>query len=354
MTPSAAKRPRRGSQARRVSAAWVWLPVVGTILFLWLRIFSAPVAQVGNAAPDPPAPPRLGGADLRQSSAVSPSRVLTGAPILAASAAEAVLAGVSDAGSGDEPEVKSQAVEAMVSGLGTDDGYHLLDLVASRSPGAASEEFCALLLQRLAATDAEGLERWAREAPEGALQTAAFTSLALERCREDEAGAVTWARGLGTSSAENAAAIQVAIERARTEPAQALDLVAGLPASTDRDEGLAHCVAQWAANAPAEAATWAEAVADGALRARLLSRVVVAMADSDPRSAAELAAVALPPGREQAGAAVAVAQRWGQRDADAARVWVGMFPDADLRQDGLAALEPVAGRAAEADPAGGN
>lgn len=278
---------------------------------------------------------------------------MTGAPIPAASAAEAVLAGVADAGSGDEPEVKNQAVEAVVNGLGTDDGYHLLDLVASR-PAAASEEFCALLLQRLAATDANGLERWARGTPEGTLQTAAFTTLALERCREDEAGAMAWARGLGTSSAEKAAAIQVAIERARSEPAQALDLAAGLPASADRDECLAHCVAQWAANAPTEAAAWAGAVADGALRARLLSRVVVAMADSDPQSAAKLAAVALPPGREQARAAVAVAQRWGQRDADAARGWVDMFPDADLRQDGLAALEPVTGQAAKADPAGGN
>ena len=228
-----------------------------------------------------------------------------------------------------------------MDGLDRDEGLHLLSLMSARPPGEGSEEFAVLLLHRLAGADADGLEQWARGLPEGTMCAAAFTAVALQRSDRDGPGAVAWARGLGNSNAETTAALQVATELAGVEPAEALDLAARMPASEERDQCLVHCVAQWAAAEPSAAATWAGAVENEELRARLLSRAVTAMADQDPGAAADWTAVALPPGPVQAGAAVAVAQRWAQRDPEAAQSWAAGFPDARLREDVGRALDQV-------------
>ena len=343
--PETAMASQQAGRVPRATSGWagrlILLPALGSLLLLWLWPLPSTGTDAGrsaSAASGEPVPGITTPASLVSSPLTRGARE---ASCRDAPAGEAVLSAVAAAAASNDPELRSQALEALLDALDRDEGYRLLSLMAVRPPGEGSGEFVVLLLHHLADADAGGLEQWARGLQEGPMRTAAFTAVALQRSEGDAPGAMAWARGLGTSSAETTAALQVATELGTAAPTAALDLAAALPASPERDQCLAHCVAQWAAVEPSAAATWAGAVEDEELRSRLLSRVVTAMADQDPWAAADLTAVALPPGPVQASAAVAVAQRWAQRDPEAARSWAAGFPDTRLREDVRLALEQV-------------
>ncbi len=231
----------------------------------------------------------------------------------------------------DDPEAQTFALTHLAESLMPGEGYRLLDWLAVESSSPAADELSRLVLQHLANTNLNSLERWAGNQPEEPLRIWAFETVALQRCQENTTDALTWAQGLGSSSAEVAAAIQVATGAARDEPIAALGLAARLPVSPARDDCLAYGVAQWAARDPERAAEWANAVPEEAVRARLLARVAIAMADADPVAAARWVATGVSPGPHQANAAAAVAQRWAQQDRSAAQLWVDAFSDLPLR-----------------------
>lgn len=289
----------------------------------------------------PSAGPELGKpqAIVRAASNVDLGRAARNASSLRSASQDPVLSGLAAATELGDLEARDLAVRELAAATRLEEAYHALGLLVSAPPTAPAREFATLLLRRLAEHDVAALERWARSLPDNAMRTAAFAALALRRCAVDASAALAWARQLGSSPAETTAALEVATELAPAQPADALDLAARQPSSLQRNRCLAHCVAQWAVIEPGEAAAWAVAVEDDGLREQLLARLITALAAEDPRTAANWAASALAAGPAQAGTAVAVAQRWAQRDLAAARAWAEAFPDERLRQATLAAVE---------------
>ena len=81
---------------------------------------------------------------------------------------------------------------------------------------------------------------------------------------------------------------------------------------------------------------------DSAARNAALGSLATSWAESDPSSAATLAADAMESGPAQDRAVAAIVQRWAQQDPAAARKWVDSFPDGPQKQN---ALEHIAAQA---------
>ncbi len=131
------------------------------------------------------------------------------------------------------------------------------------------------------------------------------------------------------------AIVAASLEAAREHPADALTALAELPPSAERDEAIVHATAQWGALDPRAASAWASGLPANELRERACTAAAVAMADRDPHAAADFVATQMTEGLSLRTAAVAVAQRWAQQDAPAARAWAGQFPTGPLREDAL-------------------
>lgn len=295
-----------------------------------------PVAPPTTSAPDTPRP---------------------AAPVAARTLAEIesdVLAEVAAIEAFDDPDARSSAFDDLADHLDTEVCYRLLSRASAAPATPPGPELTRRMLRRLAADDPHTLEQWARTLPEDVLRTDALVAVALHHSDQNRLEALDWAQRLGGAPSEVAAAIQVATEAAGIAPTEALDLAARLPASPARDQCLAFCVAQWAAIDPTGSAAWTATIPNVSLRTLLLNRVVTAMATADPVTAANWTADALPPGTLQSRTAVAVAQRWAQRDPQAAQSWVDTFDDSRLRSCAATAIDQTAGGQAQADPAPGD
>jgi|GEM_PF-6085698 len=131
------------------------------------------------------------------------------------------------------------------------------------------------------------------------------------------------------------AILAAASEAAREHPAEALNALVSLPSSPERTDGLVRAAAQWAALDAARATGWAAGLPAGDLRERACTAIAIAMADHDPRAAADFVATQIADGLSLRTAAVSVAQRWAQQDPAAAREWADQFPAGPTREDAL-------------------
>jgi hypothetical protein len=158
--------------------------------------------------------------------------------------------------------------------------------------------------------------------------------------------ALRWALAQPRRHSE-AAIITAAYEAAREHPANALGALAQLPSSAERNAAIAHAAGQWGARDGVAASAWAGQLAPGDLREHACSALAVAMAERDPRAAADFVATQISDGVLLKTAAVAVAQRWAQQQPAAAKAWAEQFAPGPIRDDALreiAAQSAVVGK----------
>jgi hypothetical protein len=151
----------------------------------------------------------------------------------------------------------------------------------------------------------------------------------LEWARRDPAQAAAWLAQAPPGEKRDAVIEIVCAEVAQFDPAQAVALA-------ERFAGgninlLENLVFQWAERDNAFAAAYANAKAPGELRDRLVSRVALQRAKTQPVEAAKWVVEKIPPGDIQREAIISVLHQWARQDAGAAEAWARTFPPGDLR-----------------------
>ena len=159
--------------------------------------------------------------------------------------------------------------------------------------------------------------------------------------------AQTWGLHDADAAADWAATLPDEIERRGFLGAVCIGLAAADPAGgvqmADklglRDDGvLENLTAQWAARDGAAALTWVYQRPAGRDRDRLMQRIAIAGAQTDPAWAARLVVEQIPTGPEQAEAVISVVNQWAGRDPVGAAAWVDDFPPGVLRDRALGEL----------------
>ncbi len=227
------------------------------------------------------------------------------------------------------PETKSgQEIKIFLTPAAPENFPDELDNLSGQTDTSAAESR-QLLVRRWADQNPAAAAAWlAHESP---LNSALLQQVAIAWAGHDLPAAVEWVRNLPVGAEQQATTLALAYEAARTEPITALELARTLPATDERDQLLMHAVSQWAVTDSVAATGWAGKVSEPQLRENLLAAVAVAVAKRDGRTAATLAATALPAGDLQNRTAVAIAQRWEQSEPSAAAAWVSQFPDGPAR-----------------------
>jgi hypothetical protein len=154
-----------------------------------------------------------------------------------------------------------------------------------------------------------------------------------EWARQDPARAITWLAQAPPGEARDAVVEIVCAEVASFDPAQAVTLA-------ERYAGgnvplLENLVQQWSEQNQNAAIAFALARPAGETRNRLLARVSLTQARTDPVAAGQLVIKHIQPGETQDEAIISVLHQWALRDVDAALAWVREFPPGGLRDRAL-------------------
>jgi hypothetical protein len=147
----------------------------------------------------------------------------------------------------------------------------------------------------------------------------------------DPAAALAWAGKLPDRGESENAMIQVCTQVAESDPASAIRLAIGQHLDEAPGDLLGTLTAGWAARDLSGAREWVSGQAEGELRDKLMERIVFEYAKADPARAACLVTEQMRSGESQDEAVVSVLHQWARVDLDAARAWVELFPEGDLR-----------------------
>jgi len=194
------------------------------------------------------------------------------------------------------------------------------------------------LLRRWADIDPRSATQWATQTPSD-IRSDAVAAATAQWAEKDFSAAEAWATQLSDGSGRVAAIESVIGAAVYANPKEALTLAAELPEDPTRDQLIINAAGTWAASAPQDAATWAKQVSDDRLRQQVVSAIAIRWSDTDPVSAADLIANSLPSGDIQDEALIAIVERWGLKDPNAAKQWVQQSVNGDLQQ---AAMDTIA------------
>jgi hypothetical protein len=147
----------------------------------------------------------------------------------------------------------------------------------------------------------------------------------------DPAAALTWASALPDESERNLVLKSVCAEIAQSNPAAAIDAMERFGVLDDRSS-IENFAQLWSINDISAATAWASAKPPGEPRDRLLARIAIVRADTEPSEAAEFLVKNVNPGEAQTEAAISILHRWALRDWDSARQWMDKFPEGPLRE----------------------
>lgn len=246
----------------------------------------------------------------------------------------------------------ARAASLLSNDLDENDGVQVMRKWCEKSPGDAAAWWASLPPERKAAlrsswSDVTGMDPTTHSAAEAAafLNSLNDPELAASQAEEmmesvatsrGEAAAMQWARSLPDPTLREQA-LAGALERtAARDPARAAEQWSTLPSSDALASRAGNIAAQWALLDPAAAMNWAASLR-GAARKEAVQRALMAAADGNPESVAEV----LPAWTADAGVdgdeiTTYVAQRWATADAAGAAQWAQALPpgpqrDATLR-----------------------
>ncbi|RXK55084.1 hypothetical protein ESB00_04060 [Oleiharenicola lentus] len=186
------------------------------------------------------------------------------------------------------------------------------------------------LLPELVRTDPSAAGHLALAWEQGAMRDELLERTIRLWSETDIGGTLTWLTSLLDQGDRDLAALSATTQVAQTDPAGALELAQSLRIGLD--DGRFERMAQlWAEEFPQDAVDWATAQPAGALRDKLLIRIVHVRAQQDPPEAARLATAQFAPGANRDNAILTVIRHWAVRDQAAATLWAGSFDSGSLR-----------------------
>lgn len=259
----------------------------------------------------------------------------------------------------------ARAVSLFSSDVTRDDGYMVIQRFCGKSPKEAAAWWASLPPERRTAIrdswrGVTGMEPGTHSMAEISTFLAALNDPELAAAQTEEmlgsiaggrgeAAALQWAKSLPDPALREQALAQALERTAARDPARAAEQWSTLPASDALASRAGNIAAQWAILDPAAAITWAGSLR-GAARKEAVQRALMAAADTNPESVAEV----LPAWTADAGVdgdeiRNYVAGRWATADAAAAAQWAQALPPGPQRD---ATLLVVLKDWATANPAG--
>ena len=172
--------------------------------------------------------------------------------------------------------------------------------------------------------------------------------------RNFPAAALAWAQYATNGPQRDTIAEIVCPQLAQTNPLAAVVLAENcLDSGTNAVvQNLLDNLAQtWAEQDEQDAYAWASATPPSEGRNRLLERIALVQAKTNPYKAAESVAEQMSPGEIQNEAAISVLYQWSQQDASAAKAWAESFPPGDFRDRAINEVKNVSAYSSGTQPA---
>jgi len=172
--------------------------------------------------------------------------------------------------------------------------------------------------------------------------------------RNFPAAALAWAQYAPNGPQRDTIADIVCPQLAQTNPVAAVVLAENCLDSATNDvvNNLLENLAQtWAEQDQQDAYAWASATPPSDVRDRLLERVAIVQAKTNPYQAAKSVVEQLSPGEIQNEAAISVLYQWSQQDAAAALAWAQTFPAGDFRDRAIKEVKNVTAITSGTQPA---
>jgi hypothetical protein len=189
------------------------------------------------------------------------------------------------------------------------------------------------LFPQLIVHDLPSAARLAQSMEPGGLRETMLRLVAQAWVQKDSEGALGWASGLSDSSERENALGIVCLAIAQTDPQSAASLADRFNLG-EKSGVLESLVQTWAAHDLSSALDWTMQRAEGEQRNEMISQLAFVQAQTDPARAAALVAEKMPPGPDQDEAAISILHQWALKDPAAAEAWLKLFPAGSLQDRG--------------------
>jgi hypothetical protein len=230
---------------------------------------------------------------------------------------------------------RSAAAAELVANL---DATKIQQVLQSLGPEDLESETAQLLVTRWIGTDPSGAAEWTLTLGQTPLRRLLISQLGAIWANDDLSSAISWTREKLSGEEKEILLRAIGNEAARFSPLEALHLMKEMQPGEERDRLLTHAASQWAVNDAGQLMSWVNQFQAGPEKDRLVAGIIPALADSNPRMAADLAVQQLPRGRIQNDAVVSIVQRWAQQEPENASAWVERFPQGVLQTDAAISL----------------
>jgi hypothetical protein len=211
-----------------------------------------------------------------------------------------------------------------------------LDLSWTNAISKAELERQVLLARRWTETDPRSAAAWVETLGTGGDRTPFLDAIAISWANRSASQAVDWARNLPDETEKGRALLAIAGEVGRDHPNEAMEIANEAAESPAKYESLGRLISESVHQSPIGAESLLKSLENHPEKESLSALGLVAWADVDPVSAGKFAVENLSPGKALDDAALAIVQRWAQKEPGDAESWARQFPDGDLKDTAIA------------------
>lgn len=173
--------------------------------------------------------------------------------------------------------------------------------------------------------------RYAKTLPAGRWRETIVRQLAQDWAGQDPAGAEKWASRLPEQTERDSTVSAVCFQVAQTDARSAIEMAERQGLGVAPGAVMENLVQLWAAQDIPSASAWVQAFPAGDERDAMWGRLAYVQSASQPAAAADLVVDQIPAGPIQNEAVISVLHQWAARDLTAATAWVNQFPPGALR-----------------------
>ena len=159
---------------------------------------------------------------------------------------------------------------------------------------------------------------------------------------QDASSALDWASTLTSTNERSSLLTSVCLQIAESDPAEAVRTRSQYITDGQPSTGLDALAQRWAEKDFPSALDWALSRPDGTQRNELIARLAFLESQTSPAEAAKLTVEKISPGDAQNEAVMSVLHQWALSDFSAAKDWVKLFPEGDLRTRAVNELAGIA------------
>lgn len=184
--------------------------------------------------------------------------------------------------------------------------------------------------------------RFASSLSAGAWRKMTLRQVAQVWTAQDAAGAERWAARLPDEDERASMMAAVCFQVAQSDARSAVEIAERHGLETVQGEVRENLVQQWSEQDATGAAAWISEQPAGEGRDKMVGRLAYVQSQTEPAAAANLVVEQMPTGPIQDEAVISVLHQWALRDPVAAADWVNRFPAGALRDRAQAELRGLA------------